>query len=131
MFQFEPYIYVEHSLRKPTLITVAAFTGAPWRFLHVPASVLSRGLDAQAGWASWCVRRHFRESNGECLLFGSITGYRWQRSRDECVLLDTLGHIVEVKHETFAPPSGRITVGNRTFPVGLRGTWQVNSKLSV
>jgi hypothetical protein len=125
--EFHPYIYVEHSLRRPTSITGAAFTGAPWRFLKIPESVLRRNENAQSGWVSWRVRKHFRENNGECLLFGSITGYRWQRTRDRSVLLDTRGRIIGVKQESFAPPSGSITVGNKTVSVDPEGTWHINS----
>lgn len=125
MTAFNEYIYVEHSLRRPTSITVAAFTGASWRFIQIPKAVLQRDAEAQSGWVSWRVRKHFRESNGECLLFGSITGYRWQRTREDCVLLDTRGCVTKTKHESFTPPSGSIMVGNKTATVRPRGAWQV------
>jgi hypothetical protein len=125
--EFHPYIYVEHSLRRPTSITGAAFTGAPWRFIKLPKRVLDRPTDGQSGWVSWLVRTHFRENHGECFLFGRITGYRWQRTRDQSVLLDTRGRITGVKHESFAPPSGSITVGNKAVSVDPEGTWHINS----
>jgi len=125
--EFHSYIYVEHSLRRPTSITTAAFTGAPWRFIKMPKSVLGRNADGQSGWVSWRVRTHFRENHGECFLFGRITGYRWQRTPGESVLLDTRGRIIGAKHESFAPPSGSITVGNKTFSFDAEGTWHINS----
>ena len=127
MTEFHPYIYVEHSLLRPTSITVAAFSGTPWRFIKIPKSVLYRDTDGQSGWVSWRVRRHFRENNGECFLFGRITGYRWQRTRGESVLLDTRGRIIGSKHESCAPPSGSITVGNKAVSVDPEGTWHINS----
>ena len=127
MTEFHPYIYVEHSLRRPTSITGAAFTGAPWRFIKMPKRVLSRDVDGQSGWVSWRVRTHFRENNTECLLFGRITGYRWQQTRFGAVLLDIRGRIIGVKQESFAPPSGSITVGNKTVSVDPEGTWHINS----
>jgi hypothetical protein len=93
---FSPYIYVEHSLRIPTSITAAAFTRAPWRFIVVPKAVLLRDTDAQRGWVSWRIRRHYGENGGKCSLFGSITEYRWQRNSVECIRLDTRGNVVEV-----------------------------------
>jgi hypothetical protein len=125
--EFRPYIYVEHSLRRPTSITTAAFTGALWRFIKMPKSVLSRDVDGQSGWVSWRVRTHFRENNGECFLFGRITGYRWQGTRFGAVLLDIRGRIIGVKHESFAPPSGSITVGNKTLSFDAEGTWHINA----
>ncbi len=127
MSEFRPYIYVEHSLRRPTSITTAAFTGAPWRFIKMPKSVLGRAAESQSGWVSWRVRTHFRENHGECFLFGHITGYRWQRTSDQGVLLDTRGRIIGAKHELFAPRSGSITVGNKTVSVDPEGTWYINS----
>jgi hypothetical protein len=93
----------------------------------MPKRVLSRDVDGQSGWVSWRVRTHFRENYGECLLFGRITGYRWQCTRDRSVLLDTRGRIIGAKHESFAPPSGSITVGNKAVSVDLEGTWHINS----
>jgi hypothetical protein len=124
MSDFVPYIYVEHSLRRPTSVTVAAFTGAPWRFIGIPKSILLRDDEAQCGWVSWCVRKHCRENHCECLLFGSIIGYRWQRSHETCVLLDPRGRMIQTKSESFIPPSGFITLANKTVSI-IRGTWQV------
>ena len=131
MTEFRPYIYVEHSLRRPTSITTAAFTGALWRFIKMPRSVLDRDGDSQSGWVSWRVRTHFRENNGECFLFGRITGYRWQGTRGGSVLLDTRGRITGVNHESFAPSSGSITVSNKSLSVDPEGTLHIDSVKSL
>jgi hypothetical protein len=127
MSEFKPYIYVEHSLRRPTSITGAAFTGAPWRIIKLPKSVLNRNADGQRGWVSWRVRTHFRENHGECFLFGRITGYSWQRTPGESVLLDTRGRILGAKHESFAPPSSGFSVGNKSVSVDPEGAWHIDS----
>jgi hypothetical protein len=127
MKEFVSYIYVEHSLRRPTSITTAAFSGVPWRFIKMPKSVLDRDADGQSGWVSWRARTHFRENHGECFLFGRITGYRWQQTPDQSVLLDTRGRITGAKRDFFAPPSGSFSVGNKTVSVDPEGTWHINS----
>jgi len=95
--QFEPYIYVNHSLRTPTSITCAAITGAGWRYLPVLPSILGRSRDAQHGWVVWRVRRHFKENGGKLFLFGNITGYRWYLSATEILVFDCRGKDMTAK----------------------------------
>lgn len=43
-------ICVEHSLCRPVSITLAAVSGAPWRFFRVPDEMLSLGDDELLEW---------------------------------------------------------------------------------
>jgi hypothetical protein len=88
---FRQYIYVKHSLRTPTSITAAAFSGAGWRFLYIPRLVRQRSEEALLGWVAWRARRHFHDSHGKLPLFGEITGYEWVKYRDSRISLDTRG----------------------------------------
>ena len=93
-YLFRPMIHVLTSLQTPTSITVAAFTGAPWRKIRIPDNVLLRSFAAQRGWISWRTKRHYKDSAGKCLLFGDILGYVWRHSPDETVRFDVRGNIV-------------------------------------
>jgi hypothetical protein len=124
---FRPYIYVEHSLRIPTSITTAAFTGATWRFIKIPERVLRRETEAQRGWVAWRVRRHFRENNGECFLFGAIVGYRWQRESLDGIRFDTRGKVIGMAQQSFMPSSGSLTVRNKTLSVSREGTLKITA----
>jgi hypothetical protein len=95
--RFKPYIYVNHSLRIPTSITAAAFSGAHWRFLSIPLPVLDRSIDSQLGWVTWRMRTHCKEHGGKLALFGNITGYRWHRTADESLVFDCRGKSVAPK----------------------------------
>jgi hypothetical protein len=88
---FAPYICVEHSLRIPASITIAAITGAHWRFIEIPLGVLARTVEAQRGWVAWRIRQHFRANKGMCFLFGSIVGYRWQQDAGRHIRFSTNG----------------------------------------
>jgi hypothetical protein len=124
---FRPYIYVEHTRRVPTSITIAAFSGARWRFIDIPGHVLRLQMEAQRGWVAWCVRRHFRESDGECFLFGSIVGYRWQWISVECIRFDTRGRVIGAARRSSMPPSGSLTIGNKTISVSEKGTLKITA----
>lgn len=106
--QFRPYIHVERSLLMPTSVTVAAFTGARWRFVTIPDHVLSGGEDEQLNWIAERVRAHFRENGGKLLLFGEITRYRWVKTPGVSVMLDTDGNVIEVRHDKFVAGGGSL-----------------------
>jgi hypothetical protein len=124
---YRPYIYVEHTLRVPTSITAAALTGARWRFVEIPGRVLRRDMEAQRGWVAWRVRRHFRENNGECFLFGSIVGYRWQRNSVDGIRFDTRGKVIGMAQQSFIPSSGSLTVRNKTVSMSEDGALKISS----
>jgi hypothetical protein len=88
---YDPWITVLTSLTRPTSISVAAFTGATWRFLDIPKSVLKRTHEQQSGWVSWRVRTHCRFEQGRCLLFGAIIGYRWHFAPGQSTEFDIRG----------------------------------------
>jgi hypothetical protein len=124
---FRPYIYVEHSLRIPTSITVAAFTGATWRFIKIPERVLRREAEAQRGWVAWRVRRHFLQNAGVLFLFGAIVGYRWQRNLLDGIRFDTRGKVIGMAQQSFIPSSGSLTVRNKTVSVIGDGALKISS----
>lgn len=96
---FSPAILVTSSLQRPTSITVAAATGAGWRYLPIPARILLRTAEAQTGWVTWRVQTHFRHNQGKLCLFGDILGYVWRRSSVVRVQSDTRGQLLQLGHE--------------------------------
>jgi hypothetical protein len=83
-------------------------------------------MEAQRGWVAWCVRRHFRENNGECFLFGSIVGYRWQRNSVDGIRFDTRGKVIGMA-QSFIPSSGSLTVRNKTVSISEDGALKISS----
>jgi hypothetical protein len=71
---FEPYIRVRAESTRPASISMAAFTGAPWRFIYIPHKILWRTFEAQRGWVTWRIHKHYKQEGGECALFGHIVG---------------------------------------------------------
>jgi hypothetical protein len=84
-------------------------------------------MEAQRGWVSWRVRRHFRENNGECFLFGSIVRYRWQLNSIECIRFDIRGRVIGSTRSSSMPGSGRLTIGNKTISVSDDGTLHISA----
>jgi hypothetical protein len=82
---YNPWITVLTSLTRPTSISVAAFTGATWRFLDIPKWILQRSHDQQRGRVSWRVRTHYKVEDGQCSLFGAITSYRWHSAPEQSI----------------------------------------------
>ena len=97
------------SLTRPTSISVAAFTGATWKSLGIPKTILERTQDQQRGWVSWRVRKHYRVEEGKCSLFGDITGYRWHFAPEQSMEFDgavamiTGGHRDAAEADAFRP----------------------------
>lgn len=91
---FEPDIHVRTSEQIPRSISCAAITGAGWRYLPIPTEIQEQPHEAQQGWVSERVREHYRESGGECPLFGAITGYAWRYARDQSIHFDIRGRVL-------------------------------------
>lgn len=91
---WQPEIYVQSESRRPSSISVAAFAGAGWRYIHVPERVLAKTLKEQFDWVGWCIQDHYQKSKGECFLFGKITGYAYRPRREDYIKFDVGGNLV-------------------------------------
>ena len=109
----------------PSPIFAVALTGARWRYLSIPDSVLRRSPEAQLGYVSWRCRTHFREREGICLCFGRITGFEWVKTRNEVILLDIRGHVVSTKAEPSTHGEASLTIGNKSLSVRRGGTIKI------
>jgi hypothetical protein len=125
--KFRPHINVRHSQRVPQPIFAAVLSGAPWRFLHIPDSVLQRNEQAQRGYVAWRCRTHYRETQGRCFLFGTITGFEWVMSPRESIILDTHGRVVAARQKPAVPGTGSLTIGNKSVEVRADGTVAVHA----
>jgi hypothetical protein len=96
--EYQPRVYVQHSLRFPSSITCAAATNGCWRYLPIPRWVRRRSPKVQLRWVKWRVRNHFIEQHGKLPLFGEIVGYRFDHTADVSVELDTAGRVVKTVH---------------------------------
>ncbi len=92
---YRPDIYVRTSLTTPTSITIAAITGATWRYLSVPVEVPGWPEEEQVEYVGRQCREHYNNQGGKLKLFGDITGYVYRPRRGEYVAFGTDGRIVE------------------------------------
>jgi len=123
----EPHIFVLGSQRVPRPIFAVALTGARWRYLSIPHSVLRRSPEAQTGYVSWRCRTHYKERKGVCPCFRKIVGFKWVRGRGEAVLIDIHGRVVSVNAKPPTPGVATITVGNKSLSVDLKGKLTISS----
>jgi hypothetical protein len=96
----------------------AIFLGRRHRRIEIPSSVLRRSLDAQRGWISWRVRKHFRESGGKSVLFGDITSYYWRQAPSRSLQFDTQGVLLQADARVPSLGFASLTVGKKTIGVG-------------
>jgi hypothetical protein len=88
---YHPWITVLTFLIRRTSISVAAFTGASWRFLDIPHSILNREHNEQRAWVAWRVRTHYKAEGGRCWSFDEIIGYRWHFAPKQSIEFDVRG----------------------------------------
>jgi len=108
------YIHVEHTRVFPDSVTVAAFSGATWRFIPIPDWVQRRRPKAVLRWISWRCRHHYQEKRGRLFLFGEICGYRIVYP-DYSILLDTSGKFREQRTGTFTPGRGSLAIRRKPW----------------
>jgi hypothetical protein len=82
-------------LTAPTSITIAAITGATWRYLSVPIEVPEWPVEAQVEYVGRRCHEHYKKQEGKLKLFGDITGYMYRPRLGEYVAFRTDGRIVE------------------------------------
>jgi hypothetical protein len=112
---FRPYIYVVASLHTPTSIMGAIFMGGSHREIQLPAAILQRSHEAQRGWITWRVRKHFRDNDGKCRLFGDIVGYLWYQKPTHRLRFSTRGILLENSEPEPRRGVGSLTIGNKTI----------------
>ena len=127
---FEPYIFVAASNPTPSSISIAAIAGTGWRRIVIPRAILRRTSEAQRGWVSWRVRKHYKENGGKCFLFGDIVSYVWTPSPGAGIRFDIKGKIVPdgaMPNQTTAVGTGSIGFRNKTFSVEAGGRVRIGT----
>ena len=73
----------------------------------------------QVNQAARIVRRYFGETRGQLGIWGTITGYRLQRTYDHAVMLNTDGNVREGFNRDAEPQPPELRIGGKQLPVGL------------
>ena len=95
---FKPYVFVETSNKRPISISMAAVAANEMKYL-----ILNPGegfADVQR-----LVRARFDKSQGNVILYGTITGFRYVTSPSESIVLDTDGNELRRENGKFWPKS--------------------------
>lgn len=120
--RFRPHILVlterQDGKRVPFFVQ-AFFCGK--KVMGLPDGFDSWSSSKQVSQAARIVRRQFVESGGEQGIWGTIKGYRLQRTFDHAVVLNTDGTIREGFNRDGELPLTMLTIKGRRIPVGLFG----------
>src|SRR5882757_6096504 len=84
--KFQNYIFIETSSLKPSSISMAAAAGNYMKYIE------DYSLSADLPAIQKIVREHYKEHQGQCALYGSITGFIWVRTPTEGIKLDVDGN---------------------------------------
>jgi hypothetical protein len=98
---FSPYVYLVTSRRMPTSIAMAAVAGGGMKTIDLPAGTTINDLPKVQN----IVRKHYVKNEGQCALFGVITGFLFVFSPTAGILLDVDGNEIGRKDGRFWPQS--------------------------
>jgi len=101
---FAPFIFVETTAVMPSSISMAAVAAASMKYVNLWDDANPEDLRH----VQKLVQDHYAKTEGNCILFGRITGYRFVYSPTDCIRLDTTGNEIERKQGRFWPQTVRI-----------------------
>jgi len=107
MLQFDPYVMIETSEKRPSSIAAAGWTANQMKYINLLESTTAEDLPT----VQEIVRRHFVEHEGKCHLYGSVTGFRFIFSPTESIVLNIEGNELRRENGQFWPRS--ISMGDR------------------
>lgn len=118
--RFRPYIYVRTSASRPSSITAAALIGPRLKHLRLDEEATALPRPFLLSLVTSLVREHYRSNQGNCPLFGNITGYALRISYDATVEFSIDGTLIQ-EHEGWNEDEGcaTLTVGKQVVREGL------------
>ncbi|MBB5021355.1 hypothetical protein [Desulfurispira natronophila] len=119
---FRPHVFIKTELKRPTQITFAALLGfRRLRWIHLPEDIAQWSDQEQQAYVTAAIRKHHRESSGQCLFFGGITGYVYRPVFDKSIEFDIHGNLTgsQVNGELPDENSLGVQIGNRTLHRGM------------
>lgn len=101
---FVPWIFIETYTNRPSSITMFALIGGSSKYINLSKAFLGMEKERAIRIVSWLVRRHYKKTGGYASAYGPISGYRFVRTFEENVLLDTDGRQLQVVQSRFKIP---------------------------
>lgn len=106
---FKPYVFIETSEKMPSSIAMAGATGNGMK--HI---ILNPGEGL--GDVKRLVHEHYKKNDGNCILYGKITGFRYVVSPTESIVMDTDGNELRRENGRFWPKSISMGDPDRVTP---------------
>ncbi len=118
--EFTPYIFINHSLQRPTNITAVAFIGIScFKHIHLPEGISGKSLWEQIEIVKDVIEKHYSAKEGKCPLFGDITGYLYFYQKNEWIEFSIDGSVKGYKSGDFAEPKAALKIGSKIIRDGL------------
>ena len=102
--RFQPYVLILTSPNHTSSIAMAAVAGGSMRYVLLPNDVTPADLPK----VQTLVREHYRENDGQCILFGRIIGWLFVYNPSEGIMLAVNGDEIARKQGRFHPISIQI-----------------------
>ena len=95
---FKPYVFIQTSEKRPTSMSMAAVAANSMKYILLnPGEGFS---DVQR-----LVRENYKNNDGKCALYWTVTGFRYVTSPTESIGLDTDGNELRRENGRFWPKS--------------------------
>lgn len=91
---FTPFIYIKTESQRPASITVAAFCGGSMKFIRLQPSVATYDLDIQIRDVRLNIENYLTKFEGQCPLFGKVTGFYYRPKFEKTIEFDLEGKII-------------------------------------
>jgi hypothetical protein len=99
--KFQPFVFVQTTSYMASSIAMAAAAGGGMKFINLPETFTADNLpQVQA-----IVREHYRENEGNCILFGRVVAYLFVFTPTEGILLDSNGAEIGWRTGKYHPQS--------------------------
>jgi hypothetical protein len=117
---FQPYIYIETSLSRPTSITFAALCGGNMKYIRsLPEQLIDFSSSEQLNFIRNIIQEHYKENEGKCILFGYITGYIYYPGFNQGIKLSIDGNIIGKNIPNIPQPECGLFYKGRKISINL------------
>ena len=99
--KFHPYVFIQTTSYMASSIAMAAAAGGGMKFINLPETFTAGDLQQ----VQEIVREHYKENEGNCILFGGIVGYLFAFTPSEGILLGVDGNVIGPRTGEFHPQS--------------------------
>ncbi len=119
---FKPHLWIQHEIERPTGIKFwcIVFGGIDMlKVVKLPEYINDLSWITQQRIVRARIKKHLRESKGECSVFGKVTGYVYQQTYDDSIEFSVDGKLLGKKYPKPQKPEIVVEAGNKKIKDGV------------